>query len=357
MYEGRLNDGRTALAHDVVVNVTNGGLDIRTPDNSVVQLWPFDDLRLINAATETPLRLTRSSDMAPRLIVADPLFRSALLPRAPTLSQRPSVVSLRGIGLVLGSLIGAALFSAGLWFGLPLLAKPIAALVPPAAEARLGQQVTAVLTKDLRVCTQPAGEAAMRTLVARLAPSLDGPRKFEVRVVEKSIVNAFAAPGGTIVFFSGLIDQAESAEEVAGVLAHEMAHVVHRHGTQALVRHFALSTILTLVTGNDWGVGTVASSTGQMLLHLAHSRAAEAEADAAAVRILQAARVSSDGLTRFMARQEKIRPAGDRIAALHYLDSHPSLAERREALARIGIEGPPALNAKEWADLRAICRK
>lgn len=356
MYEGRLNDGRTALAHDVVINVTSGGLDIRTPDGKIVLLWPYDDLRLISTASQSPLRLTRLSDMAPRLVVADPLFRGALLPRAPALGAQATAVSLRGLGIALGSLGGVALLAALLWFGLPHLAKPVAALVPPAAEARLGRQVAAALTRDARACAQPAGAAAMRTLVARLAPGTGGPRDVEVRVVERPMVNAFAAPGGTIVFFSGLIEQAESADEVAGVLAHEMAHVVHRHGTQALVRHFALSTILTIVTGNDWGVGTVASGAGQLLLHLAHSRAAEAEADATAVRILQAARVGSDGLTRFMARQEKNRPAGDRVAMAHYLDSHPPLAERREALARADAAGPPALSTKEWADLRAICR-
>lgn len=357
MYAGQFYDGRTALAHDVILNVASDGLVIWTADHAIIQLWPYNDLRLISAIKDLPVRLSRVSDMAPRLVVPNPLFRSTLLTRAPLLSKPAKIFSSRGAGITAACLAGVVGLGVFLWFGLPFLAKPIAAVVPPAAEARLGRQVAAVLTKDLAPCASLAGNAALGKLADRLKVGVDGASQFDIRVVKSPMVNAIAAPGGTIVFFSGLIEQAESADEVAGVLAHEMAHVVHRHGTQALVRHFAVSTILTIVTGNDWGVGKVASSTGQILLHLAHGRDAEAEADATAIILLDSAHISSDGLARFMARHDEKRPAKDRSAMSHYFDSHPSLAERRTALERANIAGTPALGAAEWGALRSICSK
>ena len=71
-------------------------------------------------------------------------------------------------------------------------------------------------------------------IVARLAAATPTPRTIRAFVVDRKQVNAFAAPGGHVVLFRGLIEQAGNPEEVAGVLAHEIQHVAQRHATRAL---------------------------------------------------------------------------------------------------------------------------
>src|SRR5690606_38234224 len=127
-----------------------------------------------------------------------------------------------------------------------------------------------------------------------------------------------------------LLDKAESPDEVAGVVAHEAGHVVHRHGMQALVRHFALSMVITVFTGSDWGF---VSNAAQLLVEFAYSRDAESEADATGVAMLERAGLRANGLEAFFARLQK-EEGGDEESLMRYLATHPPLRERRAAIAR-----------------------
>ena len=73
-------------------------------------------------------------------------------------------------------------------------------------------------------------------LVLTLTKALpSNPYAFRVSVVDSPVVNAFAAPGGYIVIYKGLLKYTKSPEELAGVLAHEIEHVIHRHVTRMLL--------------------------------------------------------------------------------------------------------------------------
>lgn len=345
-FAGAFGDGRTAQRHEVSVTLTTQGLIINGATVSALS-WPFDDVRVIESDLPGPLRMTRRSDDGPRLVIADPGFRDLLFGRLPELDPRHGR-GRRTFALVAGSLSAAAALGAVLWFGLPLAAKPIAALVPQAAEERIGRRVLNFVVGDHAVCGNEKGKAALQRLVDRVADGVDQPIPFSVLVVDSPMVNAVAAPGGYIVVFSGLLKKVESADEVAGVLSHEIGHVVHRHGMQALVRHFALSLVITGLTGNDWGLGNAA----QLLIQFAYSREAETEADATGVAILEEAGLRADGLSAFFARLEKEGSNG----LLRYIGSHPPSAERGATTAR-GDGGAPVLSDADWAALKNICKK
>jgi predicted Zn-dependent protease len=118
---------------------------------------------------------------------------------------------------------------------------------------------------------------------------------------------------------------------------------------QALVRHLAVTMVVTIFTGNDWGLGTAA----QFLLQNAYSRDAEAEADATGIATLDRAGLRADGLAKFFARLEKEHGSDE---FLRYVGTHPPLAERQAATAR-SSNGQPVLTDAEWAALKAICKK
>lgn len=359
-FAGLFTDGKSAVRHDVSVELTEHGLSIAGVTLPPLD-WRYPALRLSETdGRHGPVRVTHEADDDARLVVADPGFLDALLRYAPQLDPRKQRRR-HTVQIVTGSAAAIVLVAATLWFGLPLLAKPIAAVVPQAFQDRLGQQVIGFISGPNKTCGDAAGLRALETLKGRLEAGSHAPPAVDVRVIDSPMVNALAAPGGHIVIFRGLIQKAESADEVAGVLAHEMGHVVHHHSMQALVRHYAISLVVTVLTGNDHIVG----SAGALLLQFAYSRDAEVEADATAVAILHDAGLSSDGLARFFARIDE-GGTKDTAALWRYVSTHPPTGERIAALRAAPAQPPraagqtaaaTALSDSEWAALKAICKK
>jgi predicted Zn-dependent protease len=361
-YRGHFSDGKSATRRQVSVELTTAYLQIVDDASPWSLLWPYGDLELIASESDTgPVRLTRRSDNAPRLHIADSAFLAALLARSPTINPRPQRIR-RTVAIVAASLVCLPPLAGAVWFGLPQIAKPLAALVPHSVEERIGETVLDILVGDLETCDNEAGRLALDRLVNRLWVGLDKPVAFDVRVVRSPLVNAVAAPGGHILVFSGLLDGASGPEELAGVLAHEIGHVVHRHSMQALIRHFALSVVVTTLTGNDWGLGSAA----QLMVQFAYSREAEAEADATAITIVETAGLRSDGLARFFARIQATGAKKGDATFWRYVGTHPPTEDRIAALnSRAAQQKPagtetaaaPALSAPDWRSLKAICKK
>ena len=104
--------------------------------------------------------------------------------------------------------------------------------LPYSLQAKLGETVFEELVADKDECHGAAGLAAINDLANRLAKAADFPHEITVHIIEGGPVNAFTLPGGILVFYSDLIEQAKNSSQVAGVLAHEIGHVVHHHPTK-----------------------------------------------------------------------------------------------------------------------------
>lgn len=178
-------------------------------------------------------------------------------------------------------------------------------------------------------------------------------------VLESKEINAFAAPGGTIFVTRGLIERTQSEDELAAVLAHEIAHVTLRHGLAAiqkgnLIEAFkylgqgaAQATLddqqLQEVTGLfDDSVQDVVAS----LVKNGFSKEAEYEADALGQRIAAAAGYDSSSLRRFLQRLGKDGGSGG------LMSTHPAPADRLENLPDIGSSSVPKPAAIEARDAR-----
>jgi len=114
-----------------------------------------------------------------------------------------------------------------------LLDEPLTRLVPHKLRVSIGRQAAAGMVGRSETCASAEGSKALAKLVAELSLATQSGMTFQVRVVKSGVVNAFALPGEQVVLFQGLIDEAQSADEVAGVLAHEMEHVTRRHVLKA----------------------------------------------------------------------------------------------------------------------------
>lgn len=251
-------------------------------------------------------------------------------------SARGHVARQRGAFMV--AALGLALAVVAGWWSCTRLAPEIAAeALPPAAETRLGALLLeGLLAGERRIGAGPAHDAVER-IVARLAAATNDPRyTFSVHVVDDPRVNALALPGGQIVVFTGLLAAAGSAEEVAGVLAHEIQHVLHRHGLKQLVRQFGSAAVITLATGGGDLAGLVGRADD--LVRLSYGREQEAEADRDGLALLHRAGLPPAAMAEFFTRLQRLSP-GDMP---EFLSTHPETARRIAELRHAAAALPPA---------------
>ena len=222
----------------------------------------------------------------------------------------------------------------------------VARMVPASVEQRLGE----VMIGDFgrRGCADPAGNAALDALVRRIDPY--DPR-LEVHVVKIPVVNAVTLPGGRIVIFDGLLAAAQSPDEVAGVIGHEIGHVRHHDVMESLLRQLGLSVLLGGMEGHVGGYTDA-------LLATAYSRGAEANADGYAITLMNEAKVSPLPTAAFFDRLGGGKAAkAERMFS--YLASHPVSADRalrfKRAMAK-DVAYAPALDAGQWQALKSVCR-
>jgi Zn-dependent protease with chaperone function len=327
-----LHDGLSATRHEVTVSVAG--------DSLVVEGFAPVPLGRLRRLDSPGLLYGREDADGWRLGFDAP-------PPAPILRRLPAPARYGGpidrLGLWAGAAVAlcvTALVVLGAVRGLDLLARAI----PWRWEQKLGDAISGDF--GAHACHAPAGQRALDALARRLSPAA---RPMRIGVVDIPLVNAVALPGGRILVFRGLIDQAESPDELAGVLAHEIGHVEDRHVMVALLRRFGLG----LLTGS----GGKAAEYGQALLESRYSRAAESEADDYAITHLTRAGISPAATARLFARLGRGEAAPVLLA---YLASHPPSAERERrfaAAAKRMERARPSLSPAQWAAVRAMCAR
>lgn len=199
-------------------------------------------------------------------------------------------------------------------------------------EQTLGEEFDREITAQAEVVNDPLILRYVEELTQRLVAVCkrrDIP--YHVRVLASEEVNAFAVPGGYLYVNLGLLRAAKNESELAGVLAHEIGHVVARHGAKQLTKQYGIEILVRMATGSDPTlteqiVGTVLQ-VGATGLLLKYSREDESEADRLAVQNVYDAGIDPNGLATFF---ETLLREGDgkpsRIETM--LSTHPPTPQR-----------------------------
>jgi beta-barrel assembly-enhancing protease len=236
--------------------------------------------------------------------------------------------------------------------GLPLLAIALARQLAQAAALRLPPELDVALGRPSWQALQLSGErcedaAALRYVEAILRPLLEaiGPTawRFELMLSGAPDVNAFALPGGYVVVNAGLLSAAQTGEEVAAVLAHEISHVTARHGTQRLAGGLGAAAALGFVLGFV-ELGAPAYTLAE-LASLGYGRGQEREADDLGLALLLRAGISPLGMATFFERLS-LAPSPPEL-----LSTHPDPGGRAEharqaargAQPRLSLPAPPGV--------------
>ena len=359
---GEMLDGVRPALQRVSLRVIGEGrqseLELRNNQTGAVDYWRVSRLRIVpDQAVFDTLVLARQEGDPARLMIRDRESARAVLtacPRIATLGgARGAWPKIAGLGAGALASIAAILFLL-----IPAMADRGADLLSPEVEVALGdagfeRTLTSLGASD---CKSPEGVAALQRMTDRLSLGLDLPYPLQVRVVDDPMVNAFAFAGGHVAIFRGLIDLAQTPDEVAAVLAHEIGHVAHRDATRSTLRMVGSFGIVGLVFGDVLGASG-AAGLSQRYLQSAYSREAELAADTFAHRQMNRAGLDPAALARVFVRLQAETGQGD-LGVLRHLSTHPELLDRAEAalVAGSGARAEAvALSAQDWQALRGIC--
>ncbi len=231
---------------------------------------------------------------------------------------------------------------------LPSIGDPVNQVLSPEAEAAIGARMMARAQRHMDMNRDPEIAAYLERLGARLTGVVDDPpfERFTFFLVYSDGINAFAAPGGYIGINSGLFQAAESEAQLAGVLAHEIAHVTQRHLAKAFAanqrnQYKTLAAMLAgiLLAGENPQAAQAAIATGQATeaqRRINYTRSNEYEADRIGIQTLARAGFDPAGMAGMF---EILRSAGSGEGVPEFLRTHPvstnRIAEAQDRAARI----------------------
>ncbi len=213
--------------------------------------------------------------------------------------------------------------------------SPIPSVSPPSEdeETRIAREFRREAKKQLKFLNNPEVERYIDRVGQRVL-SVMGPQPFDYRffVVNDSQLNAFAVPGGSIYFFTGLIEKAKSTSEIAGVMAHEIVHIKGRHmarsaGPDAVSLLGLLGMLLLARAGSGAQAAGVVSQAIAATRQIAYSRQLELEADTLGVRYMSSAGFDPKGSLEFLRTLDRERSLNP-VDIPAYMMTHPVTQDR-----------------------------
>ncbi|MGH6770164.1 MAG: M48 family metallopeptidase [Xanthobacteraceae bacterium] len=358
-------DGTSSHKHRVTLRI-GAGLDI-VEDGNVIANWPFDTIRRADGP-QRMLRL-RSVSALPlaRLEIEDEATIATLLQLCPSLdAERGGPGQTRRI--VLWSIAAVCSILVVAIYGIPYAADRLAPFVPFAVEKRIGEAVDTQVRAILggKECVSAEGQAAYAKLVGKLKTAGGVDLPIDAKVLSHKMANALALPGGKVHLIDGLLQKARNVDEVAGVLAHEIGHVIHRDSLRRVMQAGGTSFLVGLLLGDVFGGGAIIF-VAQTMLEASYSRDAEQQADAFAIEVMhklgRSPRPLGELLVRISgsevkdAKDAKNGKKGKKGRGFTLINSHPLTQDRLDMMKKVdrGNTGPELLTASEWRALRSIC--
>lgn len=257
--------------------------------------------------------------------------------------RRMSQVVRRGVlaAAIATGAAGSVAFTATEALAQPTQVKPGFNIFSREQEMQAGQQAAAQAERQLPILRDSRAQEYVSEIVRRLAAQAPGDRwPYQIKVVNASDLNAFALPAGYMYVNRGLIEAARNEGELAGVLAHEMAHIALRHATHQASKAYATQTGIGVLggllgIGRGGGAGAqVANLIGQVALTALfqkYSRDDEYQADLVGAQIMHRAGYNPEDMVRFfelLQSMQKSRPN----AVTQFFSSHPVPANRAQRI-------------------------
>jgi beta-barrel assembly-enhancing protease len=205
----------------------------------------------------------------------------------------------------------------------------------------LGPLILHQVEQSQSVLSDAAVDKAFATIMARLHAALDqlapGSPEIRIVVIDSPEINALTLPGGIVCVDTGLMRNLDSAEQMAGVLGHELSHVAHRDPLALLARQVGAAALASVLTGGRGG--ELARTLAKTLVNFHYGREAEDRADAFSVQLLARADIDPSSFAHALERIKKSEPKDPRL--LQWIDTHSPIDERiqraRQQAAKLSV--------------------
>ncbi|MBL0318653.1 MAG: M48 family metallopeptidase [Alphaproteobacteria bacterium] len=357
-FPARYYDGKMAQTHDVLVSFEASGLTIYLHHNEPAIHWDYPQLRIPNRPeANRPLFIYHRDKLNATLMILESHSHSSLFSLLPK-SALPNIsfqLSWKIISLL--SLI-SCLIIIGIYSQFIEITGVIADLFPSSWERALSDRTLNQLYRNKIVCNAHHGNDILTIISDRLRAASSKKVNLTIEVIKDKAINAFALPGEKIVILSGMIDDTQTPEELAGILAHEMGHVIKNHPTQQFIQNFGIGLINGLLFGNMGDTSNIISFADNMY-HLHNNRHSESEADDVALQLLVKAQISPGGVATFFERLEKREILkGTASKLFNFVSAHPLTAERIQHIRMTPppLQEKPILTNDQWNALKSICQ-
>lgn len=230
-------------------------------------------------------------------------------------------------------------------------------LVSVEQEIEIGREANAQVRKEVPEVRDAGANQYIRAIGQRLVQHATGPKyPYSFSMADYREINAFALPGGPIWIHRGVLHAATNESQVAGVLAHEVAHIAQRHAASQLTKGMMANLglgLLGAVLGNGGGAGAAQAAAGFLAngVFLKFSRDDEREADQMGLQLLRRAGWDGRGMVELfeiLQREAKRNPGSVEL----FFSSHPSPQDRISRL-QAGIRPGGTRDTKQFQAVRA----
>lgn len=325
-------DGESSKAHIAVIELRDQSLYIEieedTSKSNVVKLTEIEN---IDFSASGALHLKFGEFPFQSILIQDKIdaqFLRESLPKTPSLVSNLYAKVLQGSAMKIvlySSILLVGIFFLYIQFAAPFIAAKAVNLLPISAEVTIGEKMTQPIFSSLNI---NEGKSKILTNFFNEV-GFESQYPIEVFVVDEQVVNAFAVPGGKIVIYQGLLDIFDSWEQLAAVLAHELAHVELRHSMKQISRSLSTYLVFSIVTSDINGISSVLIDNALMIKDLSNSRSMEKEADIEGLAYLHELKVNPEGMIRlFEALNEESELGDDLNKVLKILSTHPLSTDR-----------------------------
>ncbi len=339
-------DGQSSVPHQITLSTTErfDELRLQYADGSS-SVWSADDLKfeqygdcleIRNKQFSAALLQIKNEDFSKKFLEAMKWKNKVDVHHRILSIGFPKIV---GIAIAMLALIVTAYF-----YLLPPIAEKSSVLLPESFDTYLGDAFIGTFLYENRIDSTKT--AYLEDFAAQINFENTKPLRFSV--VESDEVNAFALPNGQIVVYSEILNKMQDPSELAALLAHEAAHVNHRHSIKMLCRNLAGYFLISLLFSDVNGMMAVLADNAQQLHSLSYSRKFENESDEQGLKILMDNHIDPNGMVQLFDLLEK----EEKIEIPKIISTHPLTKERKENMQKIIEESEYSVALNN--DLQAI---
>lgn len=212
--------------------------------------------------------------------------------------------------------------------------RAILTRIPPEWEQKVGDDLIAEIKQEETFVYEPKLLAKLdRAVAPLLKANASSAVQYKFYILQDPLANAFALPGGHVVVTTRLLELAETPEELAGVIAHEIAHVTQKHGFRKIISAAGPYVIFRVFLGNSAGILPILGQSSELLVRQSFSQEYELEADEVGWESLVAAHVDPRGLASMLRKlQAEYQGIMDAAPRLNAFSSHPAIKKRVQRL-------------------------